>query len=150
MMKHYAGLKEIELKLMTSLREKGYKMTPQRLEIIRILSRDTSHPGALDILQKVREKAPQISMSTVYYTLDMLKREGLIGELEFYNKDNRYDINVADHINLICRRCGKIEDFMEALPFSYKMIEEHTGFRPEGMRFEYYGYCRECRRNEKQ
>jgi Fur family peroxide stress response transcriptional regulator len=103
-MKGKAGLKEIELKLITSLREKGYRMTPQRLEIIRILSRDTSHPGALDILQKVREKAPQVSMSTVYYTLDLLKREGLIGELEFYDKDNRYDVNLADHVNLICRR----------------------------------------------
>jgi Fe2+ or Zn2+ uptake regulation protein len=149
MMKHYAGLKEIELKLMTSLREKGYKLTPQRLEIIKLLSHDRSHPGARDILQRVRQIVPQISMSTVYYTLDMLKKEGLIRELEFYDRDNRYDINVADHINLICRRCGKIEDFTEALPFSYKMIEEHTGFRPEMMRFEYYGYCKECRDKKK-
>ena len=85
-----------------------------------------AYPGALDILQKVREKAPQVSMSTVYYTLDLLKREGLIGELEFYDKDNRYDVNLADHINPICRRCGKIENFTKALPFSYEMIEEQA------------------------
>ena len=143
-MKRHPAPQEIEQKLVTSLREKGYKLTPQRLEIIKLLSQDKSHPGAVDILEKVRQKAPKISMSTVYYTLDMLKKEGLIRELEFYEKDNRYDITVSDHINLICRKCGKIEDFAEALPFSYKMIEKQTGFRPEGMRFEYYGYCKSC------
>ena len=143
-MKRHPAPQEIEQKLVTSLREKGYKLTPQRLEIIKMISRDRSHPGAMDILQKVRQKAPKISMSTVYYTLDMLKKEGLIRELEFYDRDNRYDVNAEDHINLICRRCGKIEDFTEAVPFSSHMIEEKTGFRPEGMRYEYYGYCKSC------
>lgn len=144
-MKRRPGPQEIERKLITSLREKGYKMTPQRLEIIKLLSQDRSHPGAMDILRRVRKKAPQISMSTVYYTLDMLKKEGLIRELEFYDRDNRYDVNVLNHINLICKRCGKIEDFTEAVPFSSEMIEAQTGFRPVGMRFEYYGYCKGCR-----
>jgi Fe2+ or Zn2+ uptake regulation protein len=130
--------------LIERLREKGYKITPQRLEIIRLLSRDRSHPGAMDILQKVRKKSPQISMSTVYYTLDMLKKEGLIRELEFYDRDNRYDVNLSNHINLVCQKCGKIEDFADAVPVSSAMIEEKTGFRPEGMRFEYYGYCKTC------
>jgi len=143
-MKRHPEKGEIEKRLIAKLRGKGYKLTPQRLEIIRLLSQDNLHPGAMDILRKVRKKAPQISMSTVYYTLDMLKKEGLIRELEFYEKDNRYDVNVEDHINLICRRCGKIKDFTEALPFSFKMIEEQTGFRPEGTRFEYYGICRNC------
>lgn len=148
-MKKRTGPTEIELKLIRSLREKGYKMTPQRLEIIKLLSQDRSHPGAMDIIEKVRQKAPKISMSTVYYTLDMLKKEGLIRELEFYDRDNRYDVNLSDHINLICRKCGKIEDFMEALPFSSEMIEGKTGFRPVGMRFEYYGYCRGCQGKRK-
>jgi Fur family peroxide stress response transcriptional regulator len=143
-MKSRLGPQEIERKLIASLREKGYKMTPQRFEIIKLLARDKSHPGAMDILRRVRKKAPQISMSTVYYTLDMLKKEGLIQELEFYDRDNRYDVNVLNHINLICKWCGKIEDFTEALPFSSKMIEKKAGFRPEGMRFEYYGHCRKC------
>ena len=148
-MKKRTGPAEIELKLIRSLREKGYKMTPQRLEIIKLLSQETSHPGAMDIFQRVRKKAPRLSMSTVYYTLDMLKKEGLIQELEFYDRDNRYDINLSDHINLICRKCGKIEDFTEAAHFSSETIEGKTGFRPVGMRFEYYGYCRKCQGKRK-
>ena len=50
----------------------------------------------------------------------------------------------------ICRKCGMIEDFTEALPVSFKMIEAQTGFQPEGTRFEYYGYCKVCRRTRKQ
>ena len=143
-MKHHPETGEVEKKLIANLREKGYKLTPQRIEIIKLLSHDRSHPGAMDIFQKVRQRMPQISMSTVYYALDMLKKEGLIRELEFYEKDNRYDITVSDHINLICKKCGKIEDFTEAPPFSHEMIEERTGFQPLGMRFEYYGYCKVC------
>jgi Fe2+ or Zn2+ uptake regulation protein len=148
-MKRHPKPQEIEQKLIATLREKGYKLTPQRLEIIKLLSQDRSHPGAMDILEKVRQKAPKISMSTVYYTLDMLKKEGLIQELEFYERDNRYDVNVLNHVNLICRRCGKIEDFTEAVFFSSGMIEAQTGFRPVGMRFEYYGYCKGCRDKNK-
>ena len=120
-------------------------MTPQRLEIIRTLVSDRSHPGAPGIFRKVRQRAPKVSISTVYYTLDLLKKEGLIRELEFYDKDNRYDVNMSDHVNLVCQKCGKIEDFAETPSFSPEMIEERTGFRPLGMRFEYYGYCRGCR-----
>jgi len=143
-MKCHAGSKKIEMKLTASLRQKGYKLTPQRLEIIHLLAGDTSHPSAPDVMERVRKRVPKISMSTVYYTLDMLKREGLIRELEFYDRENRYDVNVSNHINLICKKCGKIEDFTEAPPFSHEMIEERTGFQPLGMRFEYYGYCKVC------
>lgn len=143
-MKSHPRQQEIEQKLIAGLRGKGYKLTPQRLAIIRVLSNDRSHPGAMDIFDKVRQIAPKTSMSTVYYTLDMLKKEGLIRELEFYDRDNRYDVNVLNHVNLICRGCGRIEDFTDEVPFFSETIEEKTGFRPVGMRFEYYGYCRNC------
>ncbi len=87
-------------------------------------------------------------MSTVYYTLDILKKEGLIKELEFYDRDNRYDVNVSDHFNLVCRKCGKIEDFMKSLPVSAEAIELKSGFRPLGVRLEFYGYCKNCKGKE--
>ena len=147
-MKHYAEPEEIKRKLLASLKERGYKLTSQRREIINLLSKETTHPGAMDILKSVRKKAPQISMSTVYYTLDILKKEGLIREIAFYDKDNRYDVNISNHLNLICTKCGKIEDFMEELPISSQAIEKKTGFQPFQLRFEYYGFCKECRRRQ--
>lgn len=148
-MNNFATPENIEKRLIVSLREKGYKLTAQRLEIISLLARDTTHPGAGDIFRKVRKRMPQISMSTVYYTLDMLKKEGLLRELEFYDRDNRYDVTVADHVNLICKKCGKITDLPGEVPVSLESVEHKTGFQPVGMRFEFYGFCRACRRKQK-
>lgn len=145
-MKHTLTPREIEAFLQKRLRELGYKLTSQRLAIISLLSKDMTHPGAADILKKIRKSLPQVSMSTVYYTLDILKKEGLIQELEFYDQDNRYDINVSNHINLICKKCGKIEDFPGELPYSYTQVQQKTDFQPVAMRYEYYGYCKDCRR----
>ena len=136
--------RDIEQALISRLRKQGYKLTAQRLEIIRLLARDPSHPGASDILRKVRKIVPRISMSTVYYTLDMMKKEGLIRELEYYDMDNRYETNVADHINLICTRCRKITDFEGNVPSFTRAVEKETGFKSKSMRFEYYGRCRNC------
>jgi Fe2+ or Zn2+ uptake regulation protein len=143
-MKKHKKPRDIEKTLISSLQDKGYKLTPQRREIIRVLSRDMSHPGAMDILRKGRKIVPRMSMSTVYYTLDMLKKEGLIRELEYYDTDNRYDINVSDHINLVCTKCRKITDFKGGLPSFSQVVEKETGFKPASMRFEYYGICRKC------
>lgn len=143
-MKYSAPPQEIEHRLCSRLREKGYKLTTPRREIIRILANDRDHPGAMDILRKARKKAPQVSLSTVYYTLDILKKEGLIKELEFYDRENRYDVNIESHINLICGKCGRIADLPGGIPLSFADVKKRTRFEPHGMRFEYYGLCKAC------
>jgi len=145
-MKRSLTPREIETAMQKRLRDRGYKLTSQSLAIISLLSKDMTHPGAADILKKIRKSLPQVSMSTVYYTLDMLKKEGLIQELEFYDRDNRYDVNVANHINLICKKCGRIEDLPGGITLSYAKVQQKTDFQPVGMRYEYYGYCKDCRR----
>jgi len=145
-MKRSLTPQEIETVLQKKLRDRGYKLTSQRLAIISLLSKDMTHPGAADILKKIRKSLPLVSMSTVYYTLDMLKKEGLIQELEFYDRDNRYDVNVANHINLICKKCGRIVDLPGGITLSYAKVRQKTDFQPVGMRYEYYGYCKDCRR----
>ncbi len=129
---------------MSALRNKGIKLTSQRLAIIDILSCDKNHPGARTVFLKARESIPDISMSTVYYTLKLLKEEGLIKELEFYEQENRYESNMTDHVDLICAECGKIENFDGGISLSRASIEASTGFKAHKMRFEYYGLCKEC------
>jgi len=131
--------------MMKRLRERGFKLTPQRLQIIDIISNNKMHPSAQDLFAEARKKSPRISASTVYYTLELLKREGLIKEIDFYDRPNRYDSDTSEHLNLVCLKCGKIEDFNDDLPVSFKKIEEETGFMPLNLRFEYHGYCKECR-----
>ncbi len=128
-----------------ALREKGVRLTPQRLEVIRILCRDKGHPGVREILRSARRKVPAMSASTVYYTLALLKKEGLIKELEFYEMENRYESVMTDHIDLICTECGSIANFESDLPVTRRLIEQFTGFEAHRMRFEYYGRCEKCR-----
>lgn len=132
--------------ILRSLRKRGIKLTPQRMEIIRVLSGTENHPSASMILKKARERIPDMSASTVYYTLALLKKEGLVKELEFYDMENRYDSLLKDHIDLICEECGSIENLKDEIPYDCKIIEESTGFETHRMRFEYYGRCKNCRK----
>ena len=136
---------EIKRRIIEGMKEKGLKLTRQRLEIVDILAREKSHPTASAILAEARKKTPTISLSTVYYTLDAMKRAGLIKELEFNDRDSRYEGDVSDHLNLVCKGCGKIEDFRAPKPVPLDEVEKKAGFRVDSTRFEYYGLCRRCR-----
>lgn len=136
---------KVEQSIIGAFRARGFKLTRQRRAIIHVVANDRSHPSAMTIYKKSGRKTPNISLSTVYYTLNILKKEGLIKELEFDERDNRYDGNTAKHLNLICTVCGRIEDFSGKLPLLAKHVETQTGFQTRDMRMEYYGYCRKCR-----
>jgi Fur family peroxide stress response transcriptional regulator len=136
---------EIKGWIIEGMKEKGLKLTRQRLAIIDILSGTKSHPSAAVVFAEARKKAPTISLSTVYLTLDILKTADLIRELEFDDLDNRYEGDVSDHLNLICKACGRIEDFQAVSPVPPENIEKETGFKVSGVRLEYYGYCQHCR-----
>jgi Fur family peroxide stress response transcriptional regulator len=115
---------------------------------VEILAADADHPDAQTIFAKARKSLPSLSLSTVYYTLNELKQRGLIRELEFYAMTNRYDVNMADHVNLVCRRCHAIQDYPEELLIAREVVKKKTGFSVDNMRLEYYGLCKECRRKQ--
>jgi Fe2+ or Zn2+ uptake regulation protein len=140
---------EIKRKLIETLKKNSLKLTRQRLEIIEVLSRDRSHPSARDIFHKVRQKVPSVSLSTVYYTLNLFKKDGAIKELEFYDMENRYESNITDHLDLVCLGCGKIVDYVEEVPIPIERVERKTGFAVDRIRFEYYGYCQQCRKKQR-
>jgi Fur family peroxide stress response transcriptional regulator len=138
-------LKEIKSRIIEGMRENGLKLTRQRRVIIDILAGTKTHPRAEDILAAARKKMPSISLSTVYLTLDTMKNAGLIKELEFADRENRYEADISDHLNLVCKKCGRVMDFHAPLYLDARQVEEKTGFRGESVRFDYYGYCRKCR-----
>ncbi len=127
------------------LREKGSKITPQRLAIVDALIENRHlHPGANLIYEEARKKTKSISLSTVYATLGDFSRLGLIKSLEFDRMENRYDTNLQEHVNLVCSRCGKIEDYRIPPSVEPKDIAKKAGFQVMDARMEYYGYCRDC------
>jgi Fe2+ or Zn2+ uptake regulation protein len=131
--------------LIGQLREKGLKITPQRLAIIDALVENRHvHPGATLIYEQARKKSGRISLSTVYATLKEFSEHGLIKSLEFDRMENRIDGNLSEHINLVCRKCGAISDFDLPSSIEPKDIMRKSGFVVTDTRMEYYGYCRNC------
>ena len=131
--------------LISQLREKGLKVTSQRLAVIDALVKNRKlHPCASLIYKEARKKTKSVSLSTVYATLKEFSENGLIKSLEFDRMENRYDANLSEHINLICKRCGAIIDYDLPTTVEPRDIVKKSGFVVTEARMEYYGYCRDC------
>jgi Fe2+ or Zn2+ uptake regulation protein len=132
------------------MREGGFKITPQRIAIIEVLADGTlNHPGANLVYREARKKIKRLSLSTVYATLNELCRLNLIKMLEFDKRENRYEGNIAPHVNLICKSCNRIFDYSLSVFIDPKEIMKKSRFWITDTRLEYYGYCQECRKNER-
>ena len=98
--------------IITQLKEKGLKVTPQRIAIIEVLiEQGDLHPSARFVYNVAKKKKKGLSLSTTYATLNELSRHGIIKTLQFDKMENRYEGNLEEHINLICERCRKILDY---------------------------------------
>ena len=127
------------------LKEKGLKITSQRLAIIDVLvEQGHIHPGASFICREARKKHRSPSLSTTYATINELIRYGIIKALELTKRENRCEGNLDEHINLICDRCGKIIDYQAPVYVNRMNVAKTTGFVITSSRREYYGYCRDC------
>lgn len=133
-------------RLVERLRERGCRITPQRLAILRILTRSENHPSAEEIFKQLRAQFPTTSLATVYKMIAMLKGMNEVLELEFSDCSNRYDGNRPyPHTHLICLRCGAIQDpeqaELENLP---RQIALRAGYQLVSHRFDIYGICPVC------
>src|SRR4030042_1726571 len=132
--------------LIKKMKERGLKITPQRIAIIEVLADETLfHPGAKLIYLEARKRVKSLSLSTVYATLNELCRLNLIKMLEFDKGENRYEGNINPHVNLICKSCNRILDYNFAVSIDPKEILKKYRFWVTDTRLEYYGYCQECR-----
>jgi Fe2+ or Zn2+ uptake regulation protein len=135
--------------IIKQLRERGLKITPQRMAIIEVLTEQGDlHPGARLVYEEAKKKKRSLSLSTAYATLNELSRHGIIKTLQFDRMENRYDGNLKEHINLICERCKKILDYKVPIAVDQREVAKKTGFSITDTRLEYYGYCKECREDK--
>jgi Fur family peroxide stress response transcriptional regulator len=128
------------------LRRAGLRSTPQRIAIVREVY-NLSHPTVAEVYEAVRSEFPSIGLATVYNTLKTMTDNGLASELPFANV-TRYEINTNAHANLVCRKCGAIEDCDavedELLEEILKRVTAAASFRAETQRLDIYGLCRNC------
>ena len=142
---------EIPGRLQTNLSGRGIRMTAQRRAILSVIETASKHLDASQILRKAQKLDASVDRSTVYRTLDLLKRQGLIDELDLMhlNGDGHYYERKLgpDHIHMACLRCGKITEFVsETFDSLKKQLERDCRFHIVVSRLEVGGYCSTCRR----
>ncbi len=131
--------------LVSSLREEGFRITPQRIAIVDYLLKTVDHPSADRIHKVIQRKYPMVSLSTVYKTLELLKEKRLVNEIEV-DGETRFDADTDEHINLVCMNCGKIDDVDES---TLKEIQVKASRKSKYLivksSFELFGYCNNCK-----
>ena len=126
-------------------RERGLRITPQRLEVFRVVTSSEEHPDAETILRKVRRAIPNISLDSVYRIIYMLESEGMISRVPASSDRLRFDGNTEKHHHFICSECGVIMDFesekIDNLPVPGEV--ESWGV-VESRHMMVRGVCRDC------
>ena len=126
------------------LRETGLKMTPQRLAILKVLDGNTSHPSATDIFRDLHQEYPTMSLATVYNTLEVLAKNGMLLELPITKDRMNYDPDTSEHDHAYCSACGKIFDIFPSGDAHRPRPEALEGFSVLAVRKVYYVKCDAC------
>ncbi|MGH9494156.1 MAG: Fur family transcriptional regulator [Candidatus Sulfotelmatobacter sp.] len=137
-------------RLQAELMSRGLRMTHQRRTILSVVETAEQHLDAAQILKRARKLDPNIDRVTVYRTLGLLKRHGLVDELDLMHLQGEkhfYERRPQrDHIHMACLRCGKIAEFESALFDRLKgQIQRECEFNIVVTRLEIGGYCKQCR-----
>jgi Fur family peroxide stress response transcriptional regulator len=119
------------------------KMTPQRVAILDFLEGNKSHPSAEDIYKSVKKRYTSMSFATVYNTLELLTKEGMLLELTIDTNRKRYDPNTSEHHHIICTSCGTVSDIHQKFNLSVD-DEVSGGFSIKSNHVEFYGLCPSC------
>jgi Fur family ferric uptake transcriptional regulator len=137
-------------RLQAHLAQRGIRMTQQRRAILIVIETASKHLDAGQILRKAQKLDASVDRSTVYRTLRLLKRQGLIDELDLMHingEGHYYERKLErDHIHMACLRCGKISEFLsDGFERLKRQVEKDCRFRVLISRLEMGGYCADCR-----
>jgi len=130
----------------SKLSELGYRLTPQRAMVLSALENSGNHISAEEIYAQIVAKYPQVNISTVYRTLELLEQLGLVTETDLGGGRVRYHpADQGRHHHLVCQECGAIIDLGESLLSSLKdtLLREYK-FSADLRHLAIFGYCVKC------
>lgn len=135
--------------LMNELTTRGIRITEQRRLIVGIIQDSPRHLDAATLLELARKKDPRIDRSTVYRTIDLLKRRGLIDELDLMHiqgEKHYYEVKTNhDHCHMACFQCGAVIEFTSNLFEKLKReMATRSRFEIRAIRLEVGGICEKC------
>lgn len=132
--------------LIAALKSRHFRLTPQRLELVRLIAVSRGHPSANQLYAQISPLFPTMSLATVYKTLALLKEMNQVYEVDLHG-DSHYDGNRPQpHPHLICLHCQKIIDGDVSLDQeSLRRLEQETGYTILRPQISLYGLCSDCK-----
>jgi Fur family ferric uptake transcriptional regulator len=140
--------------LLSEVEARGIRLTAQRRALIETIQEATSHLDAESLLKLARIRDPNIDRATVYRTIELLKRLGMIDELDLMHLNGEkhyYEVKTEkDHLHLACFDCGKIQEFVSP---TFERLKREIGatnnFEIQVIRLEVGGRCSACAAEKK-
>ena len=137
--------------MVSKLKDHDFRITPQRLAVLRVLAVSDGHPSVEEIFETVRKEFPTTTIATVYRTVHLLKQIDEVLEIAFPDGGNRYDGNKPfPHPHIICVHCKRIiHPALGPLEEIMTKVAEETGFDILSHRLDFFGVCGDCRNLER-
>lgn len=131
------------------LRNEGFKVTPQRIAIYDALTAHNIHPTAEMLYQSLRPSHPSMSLATVYKTMEIFEKIGLVKVLDVGDDCARYDWDVHMHPHIRCTVCNKVEDITGMdLQAVTSAVESNSAYTVTGQQITFEGVCPDCARQQ--
>lgn len=135
--------------LAAALRERGQRVTPQRLAVAAVIEKYGGHVTAETVHKMLLERVPGVSLPTVYATLERLEALGLIRRLLTESGAVVYDPDLSEHHHLSCGRCGAVTDIEAQVDESELLgAAVAAGFEPMRTQVVVTGFCESCRADD--
>ena len=137
-----------ERKAAAILRQQRYKLTMPRRAVLKSIVHSRSYFSPAELHRRVQQEHPGVGLVTVYRTLGLLARLGIICEVHTGSNSRSYCWRrpTAHHHHLICNQCGKVWDFTDCNLDELEItLARRSGFEIEGHLLEFTGRCRQCR-----
>ena len=130
--------------LLQDLKETGFKITVPRKEILNILSSEPK--SAQEVFEVLKQKGFNPDLVTVYRTLELFTKLGLVRKTQFEDKIARFELlSNKHHHHLVCIKCGSIEDAIINEDLFIKQIKKQSNFKVERHALEFFGFCKNCK-----
>ena len=132
-----------------TLKDQGYKLTGQRRIIIDVFEECPAHYTAQEVFEKVKAQNQNINFSTVYRNLELLCKIGVINKLNISSKISHFELaHHGHHHHVICLKCGDMKS-IDMCPYGEMKVSDlnELGFVPVNHKFEIYGYCKKCNKD---
>jgi Fur family ferric uptake transcriptional regulator len=135
--------------LLQAVQARGIRLTAQRRVLVEIIQDARAHLDAASLLALAKQRDVHIDRATVYRTIELLKKEQLIDELDLMHLNGEkhyYEARTErEHLHLACFGCGKIQELANGIFERLKDdVTRQSGFDIQVTRLEMGGYCRQC------